>query len=374
MGERVKGADDVCSRIVSEGVAPHAAAGLVVRGGVRGGAGGATSGAGSRAEELGGAHDRLFDLASVTKSFVALAAAHAEGGRLLDVGLAEVLPEVRGSFLERAPLERLLAHRAGLEAHVAVYGPVVDGRALGDGEALERVLAARRPDVREDVGREDAAPVYSDLGYWLVGEALARVTGQGGLEAALARHVLGPLGVEDEVGSARALRARGVGFDARVVPTEHVRWRGGEIRGSVHDENAFVLSGDGVSGHAGLFGTARGVLALGTALLDALAGAPSPLDGALVARLARPRPGGTLRAGFDGKSPSGSAAGERAGPATFGHLGFTGTSLFVDPDASAAVVLLTNRVCPTRENVAIRAARPWAHDALFARAAALARW
>ena len=80
-----------------------------------------------------------------------------------------------------------------------------------------------------------------------------------------------------------------------------------------------------------------------------------------------------MRAGFDGKSPEDSSAGALAGPRTFGHLGFTGTSLWIDPDAGAVVALLTNRVHPTREHIAIRAARPGAHDALFARARVLAR-
>jgi CubicO group peptidase (beta-lactamase class C family) len=82
----------------------------------------------------------------------------------------------------------------------------------------------------------------------------------------------------------------------------------------------------------------------------------------------RERPGGTLRAGFDAKSDQGSAAGERMGARSFGHMGFTGTSLWIDPDAKVITALLTNRVCPTRENVSIRAARPRAHDALFSRA------
>jgi serine-type D-Ala-D-Ala carboxypeptidase len=89
----------------------------------------------------------------------------------------------------------------------------------------------------------------------------------------------------------------------------------------------------------------------------------------------RARPGGSLRAGFDGKSDEPgvrSSAGERAGPRTFGHLGFTGTSLWIDPDADAVVALLSNRVHPSRENVAIRALRPIVHDALFALAGALA--
>jgi CubicO group peptidase (beta-lactamase class C family) len=90
--------------------------------------------------------------------------------------------------------------------------------------------------------------------------------------------------------------------------------------------------------------------------------------------LVRPRPGGTLRAGFDGKSDEGSTAGVRLGPRTFGHLGFTGTSVWLDPDAEIVVALLTNRVCPSREarsTRAIREERPRAHDSLFDRAVLL---
>jgi CubicO group peptidase (beta-lactamase class C family) len=130
----------------------------------------------------------------------------------------------------------------------------------------------------------------------------------------------------------------------------------------VHDENAWAMSGEGGSGHAGMFGTVGAVVAFGCAVLDAI----EELE-CLVA----PRPGGTLRAGFDGKSDEGSSAGSLAGPRAFGHLGFTGTSLWIDPDAGAVVVLLTNRVCPTRDHSLIRAARPQVHDALFARAGEL---
>jgi CubicO group peptidase (beta-lactamase class C family) len=146
-----------------------------------------------------------------------------------------------------------------------------------------------------------------------------------------------------------------------------VAWRGGELRGVVHDDNAWALAGHGAAGHAGLFGTAAAVARFGAAVLDALAGRDeSWLDRATAAFLCRPRPGGTLRAGFDGRATAGSSAGERAGPNTFGHLGFTGTSLWCDPDRGAATVLLTNRVRfgPDREK--IRAARPRVHDALFA--------
>jgi serine-type D-Ala-D-Ala carboxypeptidase len=163
------------------------------------------------------------------------------------------------------------------------------------------------------------------------------------------------------------LRARHADFALRCAPTETVPFRGGEVRGVVHDENAWALSGHAASGHAGLFGTALSVARFGAALLDAVNGRSEVwLRRSDLLPLLRERPGGTLRAGFDGKSVVGSSAGASAGPHSFGHLGFTGTSLWCDPDADRALVLLSNRVCPTRDNTRIRAARPAVHDALFA--------
>jgi CubicO group peptidase (beta-lactamase class C family) len=178
------------------------------------------------------------------------------------------------------------------------------------------------------------------------------------------REVSKPLGLD--IGAAAWWLRRDSSFVARVAPTEVVAFRGGEIVGKVHDENAWALSGLGISGHAGLFGTARAVLKFGACVLDALTGHRDDWLGASdVEPLVRVRPGGTLRAGFDGRASTGSAAGSRFGPRTFGHLGFTGTSLWCDPDEALVAVILTNRVNPTRSNVAIRAVRPELGDALF---------
>src|SRR6185436_20166909 len=101
-------------------------------------------------------------------------------------------------------------------------------------------------------------------------------------------------------------------FRARVAPTEIVPWRGGVIRGAVHDENAWALSGARASGHAGLFGTGEAVVRLGQAVLDVFHGRMDEfLTPSELAPLIRPRPGGTLRAGFDGKSETGSSAGTK---------------------------------------------------------------
>jgi CubicO group peptidase (beta-lactamase class C family) len=205
--------------------------------------------------------------------------------------------------------------------------------------------------------------LYSDLGFLLAGLALERLE-QLPLDEIVEREVCAPLGLS--VGSARLLRARHSDFGARCMPTETVPFRGGEVHGMVHDENAWALSGHGSSGHAGLFGTADSVARFGAALLDATAGRSAWLQAKIFAPLIEERPGGSLRAGFDGKSADQSSAGRLMGRRSFGHLGFTGTSFWCDPDADRVLVFLTNRVCPTRNNSKIRAARPAVNDALYA--------
>jgi len=211
------------------------------------------------------------------------------------------------------------------------------------------------------------------LSYLLAGAMVARATGCTDAGEAIARRVVEPLGRTHDLGTARGIEARVPDFTKRCAPTEDVAWRGGVVRGEVHDENAWILSKKGGSGHAGMFGTAEATLAFATAAYDAIVHGDGPLGtGVGLGWMIEPRPLGTERAGFDGKSPEGSSAGPRLGPASFGHLGFTGTSLWIDPEASGgaiAVVLLTNRVHPTRENATIRAARPEVHSELAERAA-----
>jgi CubicO group peptidase (beta-lactamase class C family) len=341
-------ADEIGRRITSQGVSPLAAVGAGSRQG------------GKLVTEVGGAKDIFFDLASVTKPMTALAIARA--GIDVTTPLGVLLPEARGTATERTPLELLLAHRAGLDAHRPLYAPLATTPpgAIDRAAALREAANAVRPDAQAGEAGE-FPPVYSDLGYILAGEALARAVSARDAGDAIGRLVLAPLGLTGRAGTIRDLEEAGV--RGPFAPTETVAWRGGgrAIVGAVPDENAWALTGKGGSGHAGIFATVDAVLAFGGALLEAAA---SPE----YAWLFRERRGGTLRAGVDGKSAEGSSAGERMGPRTFGHLGFTGTSLWVDPDAGAVVVLLTNRVCPSRDNLAIRAARPWVHDALFERA------
>lgn len=286
--------------------------------------------------------DTRYDLASVTKPFTAWAAARlaARGELDLHAPLDTLLPEARGTALGRSTLDALLSHRAGLAPWRALFHGL-DASCAGSSGAREEILRA----LLREVPAPDGRAVYSDLGYILAGAALARATGLA-LDALLARESLGEslrFGPVDPEGCA---------------PTERCAWRGAVLRGVVHDENCFALGG--VAGHAGLFGTARALCARGVATLDALR------EGAPWARaMLAPREGGTHRLGWDTRSATGSSAGARMGPSTFGHLGFTGTSLWCDPDAEVAVALLTNRVHPTRAGDGIRALRPAVHDAVM---------
>jgi CubicO group peptidase (beta-lactamase class C family) len=250
-------------------------------------------------------------------------------------------------------------------AHLPLHAPLLDGHPVDVPLALRAAADARRREAEGPTPVEGFAPLYSDLGYILAGAALARAIGARDAGDAIAKLVLDPLGVGSRAGTVRELAARGV--TGPFAPTEDVLWRGGLVAGAVHDENAWALTALGGSGHAGLFGTIGAVLAFGRAVLDGRGGR-GPFAGQDFNWLLRERPGGTLRAGFDGKNAMGSSAGTRMGPNSFGHLGFTGTSLWIDPDAMVVVALLTNRVSPTREHLAIRDTRPWAHDALWERA------
>jgi len=345
----------IAQRIVAEGVAPTCAAGCAARG------------LGWK-REVGGAVEHFFDLASITKPMTAVAVVRA--GIAPHTRLGSLLSEARGTLSEHVSIELLLAHRAGLQAHRSLYAPLLAGERMDASDALREAADARRIEARGEGPPAGFAPVYSDLGYILAGAALARAVGARDAGEAIARLVLEPLGIADSAGTVRELEARG--RRGPFVATEEVGWRGGRLMAAVHDENAWALTARGGSGHAGIFATVDAVLTFGAAVLDAVEGRGGPLAGAPLDWLVQERPGGALRAGFDGKSAQSSSAGASMGPRSFGHLGFVGTSLWIDPDARTVVTLLTNRVFHGRHPMAIRSARPWAHEQLWTRAREIA--
>jgi CubicO group peptidase (beta-lactamase class C family) len=303
--------------------------------------------------------DTFFDLASLTKPFVAVTALRlSQAGRLdLNEPIARWLPELEETPGGQSSLASLLSHRAGLTPWGGLFRETK--APFGSAEARRLMLraAATRTEPKPPPGS-----LYSDLGYMLAGETIARAAGAS-LDEAVAAEVTDPLGIAGEVFYAASLpRSARAGFVTRAAPTEQCSFRGRVLVGEVHDENCAAFGG--IAGHAGLFGQANAVLDFGLAVLDALEGRSTWLDRALIGWALRPRPGAGHVVGWDTRSAEGSSAGSLFSARSFGHLGFTGTSIWCDPARSLCVVLLTNRVHPTRDNIRIRELRPRFHDAV----------
>jgi CubicO group peptidase (beta-lactamase class C family) len=293
----------------------------------------------------------LWDLASLTK-VVGMTTAMmqlVEQDRVeLDAPVMRYLPEFAGEGKERVTIRHLLTHSSGLPSWRPLYK-----EATAADTAVAIVFATPLDTV------PGARMVYSDLGAILLGKVVERVSGET-LDAHLARHVFGPLGMTS------TLYRPDASLRDRIAPTEFDPWRQRHIRGEVHDENAFMLGG--VSGHAGLFSTAADLARFARMMLSG-----GTLDGVRVLRAstiaqftAVQDPGLSHRA-LGWETPSGqNSAGRRMSARAFGHTGFTGTSLWMDPEAGTFVILLTNRVNPSRQNTRIGQVRVALADAVMA--------
>lgn len=302
-----------------------------------------------------------YDLASITKPFVAMTALRLVGhGKLsLDTRVDSIVADVRGGTGGLATLGSLLSHTSGLSAWGGLYLDVPHDP--GTPAARRWILseASRRPH-----DGDTRLPIYSDLGYIIAGEVVARCGGDK-LDRVLAREVTDSLGITDEIFFPSAMPSERRAQIARAAaPTEWCEWRQRMVRGEVHDENAAAFGG--VAGNAGLFGTAHGVAVFGRAMLDVLSGKSTLVDQTLLQNALTPVAGTSLMMGWDGKSIDASSAGKRMSDATFGHLGFTGCSLWCDPKLDVVVALLTNRVHPSRANERIKGFRPGFHDGVLA--------
>jgi CubicO group peptidase (beta-lactamase class C family) len=275
----------------------------------------------------------LFDLASITKVVATTTAAMIleEEGRLdLDRTVASYLPELTDSAKQAITLRMLLTHRGGLEAFAPLYRTF-----RGRQQYLEQINA--RP-LRHPPGTQT---IYSDWDLILLQLVIERITGQE-LDAFVRDRIFAPLGMRET-----GFRP-GVPRD-RIAATERDTSRGGLIWGEVHDPNAWAIGG--VAGHAGLFGSARDLAVFAQMLLNGGEyGTVRILRPQTVARWTAPQVAGGSRAlGWD--TPSGeSSAGRFFSTRSFGHTGYTGTSLWMDPERGLFVILLTTRVNPTAEN------------------------
>ena len=291
----------------------------------------------------------IFDVASLTKPIVttSIVMQLSERDSLnLDAPVSSYIPEFSQSGKENVTVKNLLLHNSGLIAHRFL---IKTSRT-----ADEAIVSIYNEPLRTQTGTKTT---YSDLGFITLGKVIERVTGNS-LEENFSVRFSKPLGMQSTLfNPPKALHPQ-------IAPTEKdTLWSLTKPRPLVHDHNAALLGG--IAGHAGLFSTTEDLLVFVHMLLqegrydNRVFFLPSTLK-----RFTR-RNLGSRALGWDLRSLNGSSSsGQYFSARTYGHLGYTGTSIWIDPEKELAVITLTNRVHPTSENTKIRRFRPLLHDAV----------
>ncbi len=312
---------------------------------------------------MGCGPESLFDLASVSKVIATttlLALAEQKNLLSTDSPVKQFFPAFQD---ERVRLSHLLEHSSGLPWWLPLHSTFHEENGRGSYDARTTPALARAQYEASIIASHnpnefEKQAVYSDLGFLLLGWVLEKAAGMP-LDALFQDWVVNQ-------GKLESFQFLPVTPD--VVPTENCPWRGHVLRGEVHDDNCYVLGG--IAGHAGVFGNVRDTLRFGKMWLQAHLGRPLVADWLTPAQArkfwtASTVPQSVRALGWDGVSPQGSSTGKLFSLSSRGHLGFTGTSLWIDPEKKLVVTLLTNRVHPTRTNEKIKAFRPLFHDTLL---------
>jgi len=307
--------------------------------------------------------ESVFDLASLTKPLAAALAAAllVEQGDLECAGtLGELLdlPASASRSVGRIQVRHLLEHTSGFPAFRSYY------LRLRGNEGLSNKERVREWVLREPLAAPPGTRVcYSDLGYVLLEGIIERIVGQG-MDGWLEKRLFQPLGLSD-TGFSR--NDRPPDRPDRFVQTAYCAYRKRYLQGEVHDRNAFAMGG--FSGHAGLFGSARDVHTMLSLLYRCHSG-----EEGLVLSPKRVREwfantgsleSNTFRMGFDTPSAKDSSAGTLFSRNSVGHLGFTGTSFWMDLESGFSVILLTNRLLARPRNARIRGFRSRLHDLVW---------
>ncbi|HEY5599912.1 MAG TPA: serine hydrolase domain-containing protein, partial [Candidatus Manganitrophaceae bacterium] len=287
----------------------------------------------------------------------------------LEDPVSKFIPEFLTGAKREATLLHLLNHGSGLPDWKPYYQEIIrlaekEPGYLGSSSAKTRVYKMAHDEPLISFPGEKS--LYSDIGFILLGDIVEKTGGEP-LHRFCYRHIFSKLKTRETffIPRGRTPRLfRGRTFAA----TEACPWRGEIVRGAVHDDNAYAMGG--VAGHAGLFSTAREVYRLVRLWLDSVEGA-GRFDPALASLFVTKQkgkgvpPSSSWGLGWDTPSRYSSSSGRFFSSLTFGHLGFTGTSIWVDRKRDLGVILLTNRVHPSRENQRIKLFRPELHDLIF---------
>ena len=302
--------------------------------------------------------ETVFDLASLTKPLATtLAVMHLlKHTKLsLEQSLGSILPAFKNSEKEKIRIEHLLYHNSGLPDYRPYY------KRLSKIEPRRRKTALRELLANEPlIHAPGEQTVYSDIGFMILCWVIEEISGRR-LDRFVTENIYRPLGLD----ALFFVEIDGKSCRTEFAATEHCPWREELLEGKVHDENAYISGG--IEGHAGLFGTAGAILVL---LLELMAAFHKDLSTGLFDAdrvqlfFKRNEPDGRAL-GFDTPSSVGPSCGRYFSERTVGHLGFTGTSFWMNLDRRAIVILLTNRIHPSRDNDRIKTFRPKLHDAVM---------
>jgi CubicO group peptidase (beta-lactamase class C family) len=300
----------------------------------------------------------IFDLASLSKPLsttLAVMRLIQRGQIKLEEPLGRILSEFESTEKAGIKIKNLLYHDSGLPDYRPYY------RALEGIDRKSRRSALRKFLVQEPlVNPIGKAVCYSDLGFMILGWVIEHLSDQR-LDHFVADEIYQPLGLKNLFYiSGNLAKARGP-----FAATENCPWRNKIIEGQVHDENAYVVGG--IEGHAGLFGTADNVHRLLAELLSIYHGEKKSkiFRRDLLQQFFKRLPGTDKALGFDAPRLGDASCGHGFSQTSVGHLGFTGTSFWMDLKRSVIVILLTNRVHPSRQNEGIKEFRPEIHDAVM---------
>lgn len=297
----------------------------------------------------------MYDLASLTKvtaTTTATMICYDRGLFKLEDKVAEYLPEFGVHGKQNITIRNLLVHDSGLRPDIPSY------------KAFDSVANKEKGVMNEIYNDTLIYPtgtkmVYSDLNFILMGKIIEKVTGTS-LAKFCEKNIFKPLGMNSTMFNPPD------SLVYRIAPTEFDNyWRHRQIKGTVHDETSQLLGG--VAGHAGLFSTADDLAKLLQMLLNkGIYQGRRYINASTVGMFIKKQSDLSSRAlGWDTKSPRHSSAGNLFSDLSYGHTGFTGTSVWTDPTRNLFVVFLTNRVYPTRKNIKIRKVRPEVHTAVI---------
>lgn len=302
--------------------------------------------------------DSIFDLASLTKPLattLAVAKLMERHPDLVESPLSRIIEAYGGSDKSQITVDMLLRHTSGLPAHEKYYLKMTQR-----GEAAKKIQdeLLERQKLENPVG---SCEVYSDLGFMILRQVVEYLSGQR-LDRYVKDEIYDPMAIkrlffipqdrEQEIHDK---------YGSLLVATQKCPWRKRLLVGEVDDENAWAVGG--VDGHAGLFGDALGVYRLCALILKLLNGEnQSFIKTAVFGGFVEKRNGFERVAGFDTPSKEASSSGKYFSNRSIGHLGFTGTSFWIDPESAFIIILLTNRIHPSRSSEGIRKFRPRIHD------------